>query len=104
MTERSPVQLPLITQEATPKRPRGRMAKRRFVVLGAVQLLIVLHVLLWLVLGWSWTPIEPSEAMSTVKEGVITVGTLFFAGAILSTLFFGRFFCVSATTTRRPNT
>ena len=93
MAERPPVELPVIESGVPPKPPRGTMARWRFLSLGIVQFLIVAHVVAWFVFGWSWTPIEPSEAMSTVKEGVITVGTIFFAAAILSTLLFGRFFC-----------
>lgn len=93
MVVHPPVELPVIESGVPPKPSRGSMARWRFLSLGIIQLLIVLHVVAWFVFGWSWTPIEPSEAMSAVKEGVITVGAIFFAAAILSTLLFGRFFC-----------
>lgn len=87
------VELPILGQNEAPVLARSRNSKWRFLTLGIVQVLIILHVVLWLVMGTTTTPIEPSEAMETVKTGAITVGTIFFAAAILSTLIFGRFFC-----------
>ncbi len=93
MASIDPVQLPII-QEKPPSGPaKSRMSKRRFLVLLCVQGLIIAHVVQWLIMGSTITPVEPSEAMETVKEGVITFGTLLFLGAILSTMIFGRFFC-----------
>ena len=43
--------------------------------------------------GKTLTPIEPSEGMEFVKYGVVNAGAIFFALALLSTLFFGRWFC-----------
>ena len=87
------VQLPILEEKKAPKIARSRMSRWRFLVLGIVQVLIILHVVQWYVTGSTFTPVEPSEAMKTVQEGVITVGAIFFAAAILSTLVFGRFFC-----------
>ena len=69
------------------------MSKRRAWVLLAVQVLILVHVLWWLVFGRTIAPLEPSESMAFAKEGVVNPGLILFALAILATLLFGRFFC-----------
>ena len=69
------------------------MGKRRAWVLLAVQVLISLHVAWWLVFGRTIAPLEPSESMAFAKEGVVNPGLILFAGAILATFLFGRFFC-----------
>ena len=51
------------------------------------------HVVQWLLMGSTLAPIEPSESIQTVREGVITVGAIFFLLAIGSTAVLGRFFC-----------
>ena len=69
-------------------------------MLITVQLLIIAHIVLWALskkFGW-WggntiTPVEPSESMEFVKDGVINAGLIFFAIALLSTLILGRWFC-----------
>ena len=79
------------------KRKHGRI---RWLVLYAVQVLIILHIAVWL-LGkkYDWfggetlTPVEPSEGMEFVKNGVVNAGAIFFALALLSTYIFGRWFC-----------
>ena len=92
---RSEVALPVLA----PKSP-GRMGRRRAVVLAIVQLLIIVHIVLWVLgreYGWfggqTITPIEPSESMEFGKNGVINAGLIFFVLALLSTLVFGRWFC-----------
>lgn len=84
---------------ALPKK-RSRMGRRRAVVLGLVQLLIIVHIVIWILsreYGWfggaTITPIEPSESMDFVKKGVINAGLIFFVAALLSTLILGRWFC-----------
>lgn len=62
-------------------------------VLVAVQLLMVAHLVQWWLSGSTTTPIEPSESMEFAKRGVINAGLIFFAIALLSTLFLGRWFC-----------
>ncbi|MHC4793126.1 MAG: 4Fe-4S binding protein [Planctomycetia bacterium] len=75
-------------------RPRkSRMEGRRFLVLLIIQALMIVHVVQWLVVGTTLAPIEPSESIQTVRDGVITVGFVFFVLAIGSTMIFGRFFC-----------
>jgi Flp pilus assembly protein TadD/ferredoxin len=69
------------------------MGWRRAVVLGVIQLLMIVHVVQWLWTGTTITPIEPSEAMETVKYGTINAGAIFFALALLSTAIVGRWFC-----------
>ncbi|MDP7005989.1 MAG: 4Fe-4S binding protein [Phycisphaerales bacterium] len=72
----------------------------RWSVLIAVQILILIHIASWLLgkhFGWfggkTLTPIEPSEGMELVKNGIINAGAIFFILAILSTVIFGRWFC-----------
>jgi len=79
------------------KRKHNRM---RWTVLIAVQILIIFHVAIWFVgkkYGWfggkTLSPIEPSEGMEFVKNGIVNAGAIFFAIALLSTLLFGRWFC-----------
>ena len=46
-----------------------------------------------LVRGRTTTPIEPSESMEFVKNGLVNAGLIFFSIALLSTLILGRWFC-----------
>ncbi len=62
-------------------------------MLTAVQLLILAHIAHWLMTGSTMTPVEPSEAMQTVKDDIINAGTVLLALALLSTLILGRWFC-----------
>ena len=66
-------------------------------VLIAVQALLILHVLVWWIgipYGWKTiSPIEPSESIQTVSEGIINAGAIFFAIVLLSTAILGRWFC-----------
>jgi hypothetical protein len=73
--------------------------RTRWIVLFSVQVLILAHIAIWLLekkFGWfggqTLTPIEPSEGMEFVKNGVINAGTIFFAVALLSTFILGRWF------------
>ena len=76
-----------------PRAPHSTMGWRRATVLGIVQLLMIVHVVQWLWTGSTIRPIEPSESMETTKDGIVTVGTIFFAVALLSTALIGRWFC-----------
>ncbi len=69
------------------------MERRRFAVLLIVQILMIVHVVQWLLMGTTLSPIEPSESIQTIRTGVVTVGFIFFLLAIGSTLILGRFFC-----------
>ena len=63
--------------------PKKSHFKLRWVVLLTVQLLIIIHIVLW-VLGnhFDWfggktlAPIEPSEGMEFVKNGVVNTGAI----------------------------
>ncbi len=89
------VALPIAGDDET--RPAGirqsRMSRRRAWVLGTIQVLLIAHIVQWLITGRTTTPIEPSESMQFVSDGVINVGLIFFALALLSTLIFGRWMC-----------
>ncbi|MBZ0268238.1 tetratricopeptide repeat protein, partial [bacterium] len=69
---------------------RGRW---RAAVLGAVHVIIAAHVVHWKMTGRTVTPVEPSEAMQTLGQGLVNAGFVLFALLIVSTLIFGRFFC-----------
>ncbi len=71
----------------------SRSGKRRALVLGAVHVLIGLHIAHWLVSGSTVTPVEPSEAMAFSRDSIINAGLIFFAVMIGLTAIFGRFFC-----------
>ena len=89
------ISLPVVTKRSPVKSPvhRTKASRWRWTVLWLVQLAMVLHVVHWLVTGSTVTPIEPSESMAFVSDGVINAGAIFFGIALLSTLIFGRFFC-----------
>lgn len=69
------------------------MGRKRAIVLGTIQVLMILHVIQWLVTGSTLSPVEPSEAMETVKHGIVNAGAVLFALALLSTVILGRYFC-----------
>ena len=73
---------------------RSKSGKRRAIVLAIIQVLLIAHIVQWMITGRTTTPIEPSEAMAFGQEGVINVGLIFFVIALLSTLAFGRWFCI----------
>jgi tetratricopeptide (TPR) repeat protein/NAD-dependent dihydropyrimidine dehydrogenase PreA subunit len=72
---------------------KSRSGPRRAIVLGIVQLLMIAHVVQWLITGSTLTPVEPSESMEAVKNGVINAGAILFAVALASTAVLGRWFC-----------
>ncbi len=76
-----------------PGRFPGRAGRRRAIVLGAVHLLIALHLLQWVFTGTTVSPVEPSESMYTLENGEVNAGFIFFVVAILSTAVLGRWFC-----------
>ena len=85
---------------ALPVIQKKKHNRKRWLVLIAVQVLIFVHIAVWLLgekFGWfggkTLTPIEPSEGMEFVRTGVINAGAIFFAVALLSTFLFGRWFC-----------
>ncbi|MCH9003001.1 MAG: 4Fe-4S binding protein, partial [Planctomycetes bacterium] len=86
----SEVSLPVVNTTTIRASKSGR---RRAVVLVIVHALVAIHIALWFATGETMTPLEPSESMEFSKHGIVNAGLIFFALTILSTLFFGRWFC-----------
>jgi tetratricopeptide (TPR) repeat protein/NAD-dependent dihydropyrimidine dehydrogenase PreA subunit len=61
--------------------------------LTLVYLAFAAHYLHWHLTGRTLSPVEPSEAMQTLEQGLLNAGFVFFTLAILSTLVLGRWFC-----------
>lgn len=94
MASSGDVNLPVLSQARPPGAGGGsRMERRRFAVLLVIQALMIVHVIQWLVMGRTISPIEPSESIETIERGVVNIGFIFFVIAIGSTMIFGRFFC-----------
>ena len=72
---------------------RTKIGRWRAIVLIMVNVLMIAHLIQWLIMGMTVSPIEPSEAMETLEVGVINAGAIMFLLAFLSTLILGRFFC-----------
>ncbi len=72
---------------------RSRVGRWRAIVLVGVHVVFALHIGLWLLYGLTLSPIEPSETMYALEQGLVNAGFIFFILAIASTLIFGRFFC-----------
>jgi Flp pilus assembly protein TadD/NAD-dependent dihydropyrimidine dehydrogenase PreA subunit len=89
------VSLPVLGAGKAERRIRkSRNARRRAAVLILVHVIIAAHIVLWMVTGMrTLTPVEPSEAMYTLEQGLVNAGFVFFALALVSTLVLGRFFC-----------
>lgn len=85
--------LPIRGQPGGGKMKKSAMGRRRATVLVAVHLLMTGHVIHYLHAGKTLSPVEPSEAMYTLRDGYLNAGFIFFAVALLSTLVFGRFVC-----------
>ena len=71
----------------------SRSAWWRAFALITLNVLMILHVLQWWIMGKTISPIEPSESMFTLQNGYVNAGFIFFSLAILATLIFGRFVC-----------
>jgi polyferredoxin/tetratricopeptide (TPR) repeat protein len=69
------------------------MGRWRAAVLILVHVVMAVHIVQWLITGLTLSPVEPSESMQTLREGVVNAGFVFFFVAIVATLIFGRFFC-----------
>lgn len=85
----NPISLPI---HPRPRRP-GKRARWRAYVLIAVHIAFAVHIWHWLTFGRTITPVEPSEAMQTLREGLVNAGFVLFGTAIIATLVFGRWFC-----------
>lgn len=75
-----------------PVRP-SRTGRWRAAVLVAVHVAIALHVWHFHVRGTTISPLEPSESMQTLEQGLVNAGFLLFSGSVLATLLLGRWFC-----------
>ncbi|MEM8835556.1 MAG: tetratricopeptide repeat protein [Planctomycetota bacterium] len=93
MSEPRSIPLKVLPEPRPSRAPTSRIGRWRAGVLIAVHVLIVAHVVQWLVMGKTISPVEPSESMQTLEQGLVNAGAIMFALAILSTLVFGRFFC-----------
>ena len=71
----------------------SKTSRWRALALLAVNALMIVHIIQWLLTGRTISPIEPSETMYTLQNGAINAGFIFFALALLATLIFGRFVC-----------
>ena len=72
---------------------RSKRGRWRALSLILVHAAVGLHLLQWYVTGRTITPMEPSEAMQTLGQGLVNAGFVLFVLLILSTLVLGRFFC-----------
>lgn len=93
----STMSLPVMPQKKPTTIGWGRRWGLRLTVLVIVQVAMILHILVWWIgVPWGWetlSPVEPSESIQTVSDGVINAGAIFFAVALLSTMVLGRWFC-----------
>lgn len=89
------VSLPVVQAKRGPAPKMGatRRGRWRFWVLVTVHVLMAAHIIQWMIMGTTVSPVEPSESMKTLELGVINAGAVLFALALLSTVVFGRFFC-----------
>jgi len=72
---------------------KSKTSRWRAAALISLNLLMVVHIIQWWIVGTTISPIEPSETMYTIQRGAINAGLIFFSLAILATLIFGRFVC-----------
>jgi polyferredoxin len=72
---------------------KSTMSRWRAAALVILNLLMIAHFIQWRITGTTISPIEPSETMSTLQQGAINAGLIFFTLAMLATLIFGRFVC-----------
>jgi len=89
------VSLPVVPGRTSAARTvaKSKASPWRAAVLILIHLLVIAHVVQWLVTGRTVSPVEPSEAIETVKHGYVNAGFIFFVAALLGTLVLGRFFC-----------
>ncbi|MEC9374084.1 MAG: tetratricopeptide repeat protein [Planctomycetota bacterium] len=79
--------------ERRPAIRKSQMGKWRAAVLIGVHVLFAIHIIQWLIVGYTLSPVEPSESMFTLARGELNAGFIFFSLALLSTVIFGRYFC-----------
>lgn len=76
-----------------PPRARPQYGRWRAGALITVYFLMAAHFVHWRFVGTTLAPLELNEVMYTFEAGIVTAGFVFMAVAMLSVLFFGRFFC-----------
>ena len=88
-----------LTVLPSPKVRKSKVGKWRAAALITIHLAIAAHILQWVLSGMNdgvrstLSPVEPSEAMYFLRDGALNAGTVLFAGAIVLTAVFGRWFC-----------
>lgn len=89
------IPLPVLNDTVSPKGAvaHSRAGRWRAAALITLNVLMILHIIQWKLMGETISPIEPSEAMYTLQNGAINAGMIFFVLAITATLIFGRFVC-----------
>lgn len=89
------IELPVLPNATSKKQAvaDSRAAWWRAAALITLNVLMIAHVIQWKITGSTVSPIEPSEAMETLREGAVNAGFIFFTLAIIATLIFGRFVC-----------
>lgn len=95
MQKKRSIELPVLSN-AEPQKEGIRKSNAswwRALALITLNLLMIAHIIQWLIMGSTISPIEPSESMYTLQRGTINAGFIFFTLAILATLIFGRFVC-----------
>jgi tetratricopeptide (TPR) repeat protein/NAD-dependent dihydropyrimidine dehydrogenase PreA subunit len=85
------VSLPILAAHGPVRASKN--GKRRAIVLIVVHVLMAIHIVQWLIVGRTLSPVEPSEAMYTLNRGEVNAGFIFFLAAIAVTMIFGRFVC-----------
>lgn len=75
------------------RRDPRRYTRWRVATLVAVHVLAAAHVAHWLLAGRTLAPLELNEVLHTVHAGILTVGFVFMALAVVVTAVLGRFFC-----------
>ena len=72
---------------------KKHLRRWRVASLLGIHFLFALHLMHWKLRGATVAPLEFSESLHTLHDGILTVGFLFALLAVAGTLFFGRFFC-----------
>jgi len=95
VTKKRSIELPVLSNSKTEKKEirDSKASWWRALVLILLNLLMIAHIVQWLIMGQTISPIEPSESMYTLQNGTLNAGFIFFSLAILATLIFGRFVC-----------
>ncbi len=90
------IELPKVTAtqpDACSQPRRSKVGKWRALVLGLIYVGFIAHFAHWWFAGKTLSPIEPSEAMYTLEQGLLNAGFICLLLGIVSTLILGRWFC-----------